>query len=111
MSNVLESILDKDNLNKAYTKVVSNKGASGVDGVSVYELKEYLDNNWETIGEGLAVVPSEGVVKAPFDGTITVMFPTKHAVGLVSDNGMEVLIHVGMDTVKLDGLHFESFVE
>ena len=49
MSNVLESILDKDNLNKAYTKVVSNKGASGVDGVSVYELKEYLDNNWETI--------------------------------------------------------------
>ena len=49
MSNVLESILDKDNLNKAYTKVVSNKGASGVDGISVYELKEYLDNNWKEI--------------------------------------------------------------
>ena len=49
MSNVFEAILDKDNLNKAYTKVVSNKVASGVDGISVDELKEYLDNNWETI--------------------------------------------------------------
>lgn len=49
MSNVFEAILDKDNLNKAYTKVVSNKGASGVDGISVYELKEYLVNNWKEI--------------------------------------------------------------
>lgn len=49
MSNVFEAILDKDNLNKAYTKVVSNKGESGVDGISVDKLKEYLDNNWETI--------------------------------------------------------------
>lgn len=49
MSNVFEAILDKENLNKAYTKVVSNKGASGVDGIGVDELREYLDKNWEKI--------------------------------------------------------------
>lgn len=63
------------------------------------------------LGQGIAIDPKDGNVYAPFDGTIVTLFPTKHAIGLVSDTGCEILIHVGMDTVKLNGEHFESFVE
>lgn len=62
------------------------------------------------IGQGLAINPSSGRVVAPFDGTVTALFPTKHAIGLTSDNGMEVLIHIGLDTVQLEGEHFTSHV-
>lgn len=63
------------------------------------------------LGKGVAVVPSEGRVIAPFDGTVITLFPTKHAIGMVSENGCEVLIHIGMDTVKLDGRYFTSHIE
>lgn len=63
------------------------------------------------LGKGVVIHPTKGEVVAPFDGTVMTMFPTKHAIGLVSDNGLEVLIHIGLDTVQLDGKYFESFVE
>lgn len=63
------------------------------------------------MGKGVVVEPTVGEVVAPFDGTVMTMFPTKHAIGLISDTGLEILIHVGIDTIQLDGLHFESFVE
>lgn len=72
------------------------------------ELSQFPDEAFASgaLGNGLAVMPSEGRLYAPCDGEIVTFFPTGHAIGLLSDGGAELLIHVGMDTVKLDGKGF-----
>ncbi|WP_042357575.1 glucose-specific PTS transporter subunit IIBC [Bacillus rubiinfantis] len=62
------------------------------------------------MGDGFAIVPEEGIVVSPVDGKITNLFATKHALGILSTNGREILIHVGLDTVNLKGVGFESLV-
>jgi glucose-specific phosphotransferase system IIBC component len=62
------------------------------------------------MGDGFAIVPTEGMVVSPVDGKIVNLFPTKHAIGILSDNGREILIHVGIDTVNLKGEGFETLV-
>ena len=63
------------------------------------------------MGQGVVIEPSQGELVSPVNGTVTVLFPTKHAVGIVSEEGVEMLMHIGMDTVSLDGKGFESHIK
>lgn len=65
----------------------------------------------KAMGEGVAINPSEGVIYAPANGTISLIFPTKHAMGITLNSGVELLIHAGIDTVKMEGKGFGTFVE
>ncbi len=82
-----------------------------VDGTTV-PLKEVNDPTFaqEMIGKGVAIRPENGKIVSPVNGTVSMVFPTGHAVGLVSEDGVEVLIHIGIDTVNLQGVGFTSHV-
>ncbi|WP_336626411.1 MULTISPECIES: beta-glucoside-specific PTS transporter subunit IIABC [unclassified Microbacterium] len=82
--------------------------ASPLDG-TVVSLGEVGDAAFAdgSLGQGVAILPRSGAVYAPFDGTVVAAFPTGHAFGLRHADGAEVLIHVGLDTVKLNGQHFD----
>lgn len=98
-----EDIPDKSQINTVESPV---KG-------DIIKLEEVRDEAFSTkmMGEGFAVVPSEGRVTSPFDGEVVSIFPTKHAIGLKRFDGLELLIHVGIDTVELKGEHFETQVK
>lgn len=86
--------------------------AAPVDG-QVKDLGDVNDQVFSTklMGDGAAIVPSDGTIYSPVDGQVTVAYETKHAYGLKSKDGAEVLIHIGIDTVNLKGEGFESFVK
>lgn len=65
----------------------------------------------EMLGKGLAIMPSKGLVVAPCDGLIEVLFETAHAVTIRTIEGIDILIHIGIDTVKLGGVYFKAFVK
>ena len=95
--------------------VVSNEGIivkSPVEG-TVKDLAEVNDNVFAEglMGKGIAIEPKVGKVVAPFDGIVEAIFKTNHAIGLKSKDGAEVLIHIGLDTVNLEGNHFKSHIE
>ena len=65
----------------------------------------------KVLGEGIAIIPSSGILKAPCDGTVKMVFETKHAIGMEAENGAEILFHAGINTVELEGKYFESHVK
>lgn len=79
----------------------------------VLRLEEIQDAAFASgvLGKGAAVLPEEGRVFAPVTGTVTALFPTLHAIGIVSEEGVEVLIHIGLNTVQLEGRGFEAKVQ
>ena len=68
-------------------------------------------DNTGMLGQGVAIIPSEGKIYAPADGEIAMVFDTLHAVSMTADNGVEILVHVGLDTVELKGEGFEGHVK
>ncbi|MCO6547128.1 MAG: PTS glucose transporter subunit IIA [Gilliamella sp.] len=79
----------------------------------VHPLSEVKDPTFasELMGKGIAIIPTIGQAVAPDDGEVVSLFRTKHAIGFQTESGAEILIHIGIDTVKLDGQHFEAHVE
>ncbi|MGX9755340.1 beta-glucoside-specific PTS transporter subunit IIABC [Clostridioides difficile] len=63
------------------------------------------------LGQGVAIIPSDGKVVAPVDGVVTTLFPSLHAIGILSDSGVEVLIHIGLNTIQLEGRGFEACIK
>jgi len=115
---VLTMITYKDDepvkVEKKDTKIeVKNETVYAPLNGEVLPLSEVEDEAFASgvLGSGLAILPSEGKLYAPCDGTITTFFPTGHAVGILTANGAELLIHIGMDTVKLNGDGFTKKVE
>ena len=79
----------------------------------IIDIKEVEDPAFSTkaLGDGIAIKPFEGKLVSPANGTIEAIFPTKHAIGIKLNNGIRILIHIGMDTVKLNGEHFIAHIE
>lgn len=88
-----------------------NAFVAPIDG-KILELSEVPDQvfSQKMMGDGFAIEPVNGEVVSPVNGTITTLFPTKHAIGITADNGLELLIHFGIDTVNLNGEGFEALI-
>lgn len=80
---------------------------------TVIKLQEIKDETFagEHMGKGVAIRPTSGRVVSPVNGIVQTIYRTKHAIGLISDDGVELLIHIGQDTVQLKGQYFEAFVK
>lgn len=115
VSFVLVLFLFKDKVVENKTTVADTKAevlSKPVDG-QVVALSEVNDEVFSSgmIGEGFGIIPTSGELIAPEDGEITMLFETNHAIGLKTRNGAELLFHIGLDTVQLEGKHFTPYVK
>lgn len=103
----------------SYLFGVDNKNEQNKEGFhaplngKVIPLSEIHDETFSSgaMGNGFGIIPSDSIVKAPFDGEVMMVFPTKHAIGLKSNDGTEILVHIGLDTVNENGNGFVSYVK
>lgn len=93
-------------------KKQEEKGIIALTNGELLEITEVPDEVFSNkiMGDGFAIKSTDGIIVSPVDGTVEMVFDTKHAVGLKADNGLEILIHLGVDTVNLKGEGFEVFV-
>lgn len=105
--NTLEESIENNN-----EVTVESVVYAPIEGKAV-SLKQVDDATFseEIMGKGAAIIPTVGRAVAPVDGVVSALFETKHAIGITSDDGVEVLIHIGLDTVKLGGEHFTAHIK
>lgn len=119
VSFVLTFILWSDKSKVKTDETKAPEKASGPESIvapvagKVINLKELKDAAFAegALGTGLGILPTDGHFYAPVNGTVTTLFPTLHAIGITSDSGVEVLIHIGLDTVQLEGKGFKAHVK
>lgn len=106
---ILTMILFKDDKkeNDALAEIVSPLSGEKI------ELEQVQDDAFSqgVLGKGIGINPIDGVVMAPADGVVTALFPTLHAIGITTNQGVELLIHIGINTVELNGKYFKAFVK
>lgn len=115
---VSEDTSDPSETEELSTNSQSDLNISGATIVSplegtLHNLKQVDDGMFseEILGQGVAIEPSEGIVHSPVNGTVSAIFDSKHAIGITSEEGIELLIHVGIDTVQLNGEGYEYSIE
>ncbi|GAA5108232.1 PTS beta-glucoside transporter subunit IIABC [Orbus sasakiae] len=108
-ANTMQSDLSSNVDNQLVDQIIIDSPMQG----QVIALSQVNDQTFasELMGKGVAIIPTIGYVVAPQDGEVVSLFRTKHAIGFLTDSGVEILIHIGLDTVKLDGQHFTAHVE
>lgn len=102
----------QDNKNKENNILHNIEISSPMKGITIplEDVKDEVFSN-KSLGDGIAIIPTEGKIYAPEDCTVAAIFPTLHAIGLELYNGVEILIHVGINTVNLEGKYFQKFIE
>ena len=120
-ANNPDSIIAEGKTASAEEKTTETKGKQTENEIILYShlkgrvipLEKVEDEvfSQKILGEGIAVEPSEGKLYAPCDGVIESVFDTRHAVSITSDSGAEILLHIGIDTVKLEGRYFKAHIE
>lgn len=111
MDTVIEDIVEEKHEEKPSENGKCEILSSPLNG-KIVPLEKVPDTAFSSLamGKGVAIEPTQGVLYAPCDGTVNSVFPTGHAITFKTDSGAELLMHIGIDTVKLKGKHFEKFV-
>ena len=102
-----------DSLKKMFEKNAKTISLKAVDDGRTIPMDEVNDQTFaqELLGPGIAIVPSNGTVVSPINGTIATVMDTKHAVCIQGEDGLELIVHAGLDTVELNGKYYQTYKE